>query len=145
MAQTTRKSKPTEKQPKEAEAAKKPVRAKAAAASSTGKTPTKGARTAKKPVQPKKAAKPVQKLTIFELEAPYAREVYVAGCFNNWDPLANPLQRQEAGIWRGTVSIEPGEHQYRFVVDGEWWDDPINALRRWNEYGTENCILIVEE
>lgn len=145
MAEQISKSKSTSKQPKKTSTAKKPVRAKTASVSSAGKASVKKARPASKPAKSKQAQKPVQKLTVFELEAPHAQTVCVVGCFNDWDPLANPLQRLEGGTWSGTVSIEPGEHQYRFVVDGEWWDDPVNTLRCWNEYGTENCILIVEE
>ncbi len=84
------------------------------------------------------------KATTFKLEAPEALNVFLAGCFNGWDPLATPLVRDEEGVWMCTLDIEPGEHQYRFIVDGEWQADPLNNMRCWNEFGTENCLLIVE-
>jgi hypothetical protein len=34
--------------------------------------------------------------------------------------------------------LEPGTHHYRFLVDGEWRDDPECALRTQNPYGGEN-------
>jgi hypothetical protein len=83
-------------------------------------------------------------LMTFRLNAPQAIEVCVAGCFNGWRPQASPLKRNQEGVWTCTMSIEPGEHQYRFIVDGEWRDDPLNSSRCWNEFGTENCMLIVE-
>jgi hypothetical protein len=163
VAERTKKSKPAEK-PVQTGTARKvapskpaptPSAAKVPAAAKVQAAPAKKApaakkaapkpRPAKKVAQSRTAPKPVQKLITFELEAPQAREVFVAGCFNDWDPSANPLERLQEGIWSGTVSIEPGEHQYRFIVDGEWRDDPVNTLRCWNEYGTENCILIIEE
>ena len=79
------------------------------------------------------------------LEAPHAVKVFIAGSFNEWDPMANPLKRDEEGTWICTLALEPGEHEYRFVVDEAWWDDPVNMLRRWNEFGTQNCVLIIED
>jgi 1,4-alpha-glucan branching enzyme len=84
------------------------------------------------------------KLVNFRLEAPQAREVFVAGCFNGWDPMMTPLERNREGVWTCALGVTPGEYQYRFVVDGEWCDDPLNSKRCWNEFGTENSVLIIE-
>lgn len=80
----------------------------------------------------------------FSFKAPRASNVFLAGCFNNWDPHATPLHRHDDGTWTCSISIEPGEHQYRFFVDGEWQSDPLNTHRRCNEFGTENCVLMVD-
>ena len=79
------------------------------------------------------------------LEAPQASQVFIVGCFNEWDLTTNPLERDEEGTWSCTLVLEPGEHEYRFIVDGVWWDDPANVMRRRNEFGTQNCILIVQD
>jgi len=103
------------------------------------------AKTQKKPATQKNRTVSGQSLeTTFRLVAPQAAQVFVAGCFNEWDPTANRLEQDKEGTWSCTLAIEPGEHEYRFVVDGVWWDDPTNISRRWNEFGTENCVLIVE-
>ena len=81
--------------------------------------------------------------TTFRLEAPHAARVCVAGCFNDWNPTANPLERDEEGIWKCTLFLEAGEHEYRFIVDDVWCDDPLNLTRRKTEFGCENCVLIV--
>ncbi|MXW77650.1 MAG: hypothetical protein F4Z57_01385, partial [Gemmatimonadetes bacterium] len=39
------------------------------------------------------------------------------------------------------VTLPLGKHEYRFVVDGEWRDDPQCEERRPNSFGTTNCIL----
>jgi 1,4-alpha-glucan branching enzyme len=112
----------------------------------TGKTTgTKAAKTktVKKASGVKAAQKSAKKKATFKLQAPEANEVFVAGCFNEWDPAANPLERDEEGVWSCTLVIEPGEHEYRFVVDGVWWDDPVNMMRRENDLGCENCIIVV--
>ena len=83
--------------------------------------------------------------TTFRLEAPQASQVLIVGCFNDWDLTANPLEQDAEGTWSCTLVLEPGEHEYRFIVDEVWWNDPANMLLRWNEFGTQNCILIVQD
>ena len=109
------------------------------------KSGTAGTKTAAKPAAKKPAVKAASKKSkaAFKLDAPYATRVYVAGCFNGWDATANPLDRDDDGLWSCTLSMEPGKHEYRFVVDGVWCDDPVNSMRCCNELGTENCLIIV--
>jgi len=68
----------------------------------------------------KRTAKPVQ----FMLLAPQAKEVYLMGDFNNWDPHSIPMQRQPDGGWRVEVTLPHGHHRYLFVVDGQPMLDP---------------------
>ncbi|MBM3308435.1 MAG: glycogen-binding domain-containing protein [Candidatus Eisenbacteria bacterium] len=80
----------------------------------------------------------------FELAAPDAREVSVAGTFNAWDPLANPLAKGEGGVFRATLDIRPGSHEYKFVVDGTWVEDPANPETVPDPYGGKNSVLTVK-
>ncbi|HVN22856.1 MAG TPA: isoamylase early set domain-containing protein [Syntrophorhabdales bacterium] len=96
-----------------------------------------------KPAVKKAGAKPAKKKTTFTLKAPEAQQVFIAGCFNDWDPVADALMPTGEGTWTCTLLLEPGEHEYRFVVDGVWWDDPMALERRPNDYGCENCIIVV--
>jgi hypothetical protein len=41
------------------------------------------------------------------------------------------------------VALPPGNHQYRFRVDGEWRDDPAAAVRVPNPFGGENAVRVV--
>jgi 1,4-alpha-glucan branching enzyme len=68
----------------------------------------------------KKMFKPIN----FVCVAPAARRVYLTGDFNQWDPEANPMQRQPDGAWLLQVPLHHGHHQYRFVVDGRAVLDP---------------------
>jgi len=79
----------------------------------------------------------------FQLEAPQAEQVCVVGSFNEWDPNATILGYDEDGRWGCVLALEPGEYEYRFIVDGQWCDDPANMERRPNGFGTENCVLII--
>jgi len=91
------------------------------------------------------AAEPGTVLVRFELVAPDAREVSLAGSFNNWNPEGMQLTRSGAtGLWTGTVALEPGEHQYLFVIDGaRWIPDPSAHAQVDDGFGQENSVIIV--
>lgn len=42
-----------------------------------------------------------------------------------------------------TVGLSPGTYRYRFLVDGEWRDDPECTLRVPNPFGTEDAVQAV--
>ncbi|SHH56867.1 isoamylase early set domain-containing protein [Thermosipho atlanticus] len=53
-----------------------------------------------------------------------AEQVYLAGNFNNWSPTSLPMKNVN-GIWMISLELQPGEYQYKFVVNGEQWiEDP---------------------
>jgi 1,4-alpha-glucan branching enzyme len=133
---------------------KKTEKAGKTAAAAKGKTKTAEAKIPAAPSKPgreikerasKAPSRAAGKISSFTLYEPQATEVFVAGCFNDWNPSATPLEKGEAGTWSCTIDLEPGRHEYRFVADGEWRDDPLNVMRCSNEFGTENCVVIVEE
>ena len=80
----------------------------------------------------------------FELLAPDAQKVYLAGNFNNWDTRANPMKKGKKGTWKITVSLKPGRYEYRFLKDGDWENDPACCDCVPNEFGSQNCVRIVE-
>ena len=80
----------------------------------------------------------------FEFLAPDAHEVSLAGDFNNWDALANPMKRDKKGLWKTSIALAPGSYQYRFLVDGHWKNDPVCSDCVPNEFGSMNCIRKVE-
>ena len=51
------------------------------------------------------------------------RSLAVAGDFNHWNrQTAIPLNDHDGdGIWQATVSLEPGWHEYRFLLNGSRW------------------------
>ncbi len=85
---------------------------------------------------------PDQKSICLGLYAPDAQAVFVAGSFNGWQPSAMPLQKQDGGRWVVELVIEPGRHEYRFVVDGQWTDDPLSSAYVSNPFGGLNCVLV---
>jgi len=88
--------------------------------------------------------KSAEKKVQFEYCAPDAREVFLAGDFNNWDTYTSPLKKDRKGIWKANLSLMPGRYEYRFFSDGNWENDPSCSCCVPNEFGSENCVKIVE-
>jgi 1,4-alpha-glucan branching enzyme len=80
----------------------------------------------------------------FEYFNPVAREVLVAGSFNDWQPRATPMGKQRGGKWSTELLLKPGRYEYRLVVDGQWQDDPMAARFVANPFGGLNCVVEVK-
>lgn len=89
-----------------------------------------------------KAASTKQKVT-FSFVAPDAQSVQVAGDFTAWNSGPVALKKQKDGVWKKVVSLEPGRYEYRYLVDGQWQDDPNCPTRVPNTFGSENCVCVV--
>lgn len=87
----------------------------------------------KKVVSPRSPRRPSSKqLVPFEYFDPSATVVALVGDFNRWDVKARPLKRDAGGLWKASVRLEPGTYQYKFVINGERWEeDPLNLHRAY--------------
>ena len=104
---------------------------------------------AKAGVEPKaKVAKEVKAKTQrvnFSVRAKEGSKVFLAGSFNDWDPTAKQmLDKKGDGLFVATVNLEPGAHQYKFVIDGIWCADPECTDWVHNDHGTLNSVKNVE-
>ncbi|MGZ3756446.1 MAG: hypothetical protein ACXVAY_16475 [Mucilaginibacter sp.] len=69
--------------------------------------------------------------TIFRLGGyENARQVFVAGSFNNWTPGELSMQKT-GGVWNLSLTLPAGNYEYRFIVDGHWITDPTNQHLAW--------------
>lgn len=73
---------------------------------------------------------------------PTAKGVFVAGDFNGWDAQAGRMSKRN-GLFVKRVRLLPGEYQYKFLVDGEWFADPSAEAQAPNEFGTTNSVVRV--
>jgi 1,4-alpha-glucan branching enzyme len=96
----------------------------------------------KKMVKPAKSNIQRKRVTL-ALKAPHAEAVYLMGDFNQWDEKVHPMKQEKDGTWKKTILVEPGKYEYRFLVDGEWRNDPSNDQICPNCFGTVNNILDV--
>jgi hypothetical protein len=51
---------------------------------------------------------------------PIAREVRIAGSFNEWRPGATWMTHLDDGLWVKDLVLPPRKHRFCFVVDGFW-------------------------
>jgi 1,4-alpha-glucan branching enzyme len=90
------------------------------------------------------AGKDKTKKIQFEFLAPDAQKVYLAGDFNDWDTRTHLMKKDKKGIWKATLPLRPGRYEYRFLKDGSWENDPACAGCVPNDFGSKNCVKIVE-
>ncbi len=79
----------------------------------------------------------------FRFTAPTALTVQLVGDFTGWSEAPVALTKGKDGVWRTSVHLEPGKHRYRFLVDGDWRDDPECTVRVPNPFGSENSVRVV--
>lgn len=79
----------------------------------------------------------------FSITALDATSVMLVGDFTHWQDKPINLVKREGGRWTVSVNLPPGTYHYRFLVDGQWRDDPENTLRVTNPFGGENSVRTV--
>ena len=94
----------------------------------------------------------------FVILAPHAKEVHLAGDFNDWDPRSLSLKRVNDGIWEAEIRVTPGSYRYKFFIDNRWvahvpgcvqigevcvQDIPAAELIP-NPFGSADCLLMVK-
>ena len=80
----------------------------------------------------------------FTVETAPGREVMISGSFNDWRTDRRMEDKKGAGVYTCRLLLEPGEYQYKFIIDGEWRLDDANPNFTPNEFGSLNSLLIVE-
>src|SRR5712692_9961941 len=90
------------------------------------------------------SALPESLLVRFVLYAPGAKQVGLAGTFNQWNQSATPLVRASSdGVWTVTLTLPAGQHQYGFVVDGRRWVTDPAAPAVDDGFGRRNSVIAV--
>ena len=79
----------------------------------------------------------------FKLEATEAREAILVGDFNSWDLKKHKMKKDNKGRWTKIITLSPGKYEYKYLVDGQWQNDPENDQMVPNSYSTLNNILTV--
>jgi chromosome partitioning protein len=82
---------------------------------------------------------------LITIQMPGAKDVRVAGDFNEWIPDRKVFSiRDENGLWKKVLRLSPGNYEYRIVVDGQWQEHPENPNIVENGCGGYNSLLTVE-
>lgn len=79
---------------------------------------------------------------LFQFLAPQAKQVLVAGDFNQW--MGEPLiARNGDGLWQRVVPLRKGRYRYKFLIDGEWEFDPEAPSQKENSNGKRDSYIEV--
>ena len=79
--------------------------------------------------------------------APAVQSVAVAGSFNGWSTSALPMARQPDGRWTARLRLPPGQHEYKYRINGTWpadmcddrtWGD--GARQQWVDPQALGCV-----
>jgi cellulose biosynthesis protein BcsQ len=81
---------------------------------------------------------------VFSFDAPGAHSVHLAGDFNGWE-IGGCEMQPWGRHWKSVVKLDPGRYRYRYVVDGEWQNDPLNADVEPAPFGGYNSVVVVQE
>ncbi len=87
-------------------------------------------------------SKPICKVT-FSVPAENAKEVTVAGTFNEWNTKTTALKKLKNGTFKGTLDLEKdNSYEFRYVVDGNFVNDDQADAYAWNDFASaENGVL----
>lgn len=72
-----------------------------------------------------------------------AKQVMLAGSFNNWNPFELKMKRTESG-WYLDIPLVGGKHLYKFIIDGNWITDPANRRVENDLEGNKNSVLFLQ-
>jgi hypothetical protein len=111
---------------------------------------------AKRAAARKKETVPQRKLE-FHFSGIEAREVFLCGDFNSWDPRSFPLEKNQEGEWEGVVPLAPGRYEFKTVADGAWIENGFCEVRVegtdftlslptesvFNPFGTRNLVVTI--
>jgi AMP-activated protein kinase-like protein len=79
----------------------------------------------------------------FRLQSSDATDVRLAGSFTHWQPQYQ-LHETAPGLWTVTLPLEPGVHDYAFIIDGQRWvTDPYAAAVQDGFGGSNSRITLV--
>jgi hypothetical protein len=69
----------------------------------------------------------------------------IVGDFNGWTPDADALVQTDTGAWAVTLWLPPGRHRFRYVLDGDRWENDWDADGyEANDFGGTDSIVDVQ-
>ena len=83
----------------------------------------------------------------FTLYRDGAETPHLMGSWDGWQRPGVPMVRQseETPTWHTEVELPPGEHQFRYRVGDDWFNDPSADRTVENGMGGKNSVVVVED
>ncbi len=80
----------------------------------------------------------------FSYKSPSAKSVYLVGDFNNWNPEADRMEKDQYGLWYIVKKLKPKKYGYQYIVDRKWILDPVNPFTVYDNSGAANSFFEVK-
>ncbi len=78
----------------------------------------------------------------FTFYRPKAKDVFVAGDFNDWRNGELAMTRDENGHWTADLRLPAGEYRFRYCADGEWFTDYAAFGVEPGRFGMDSVIWV---
>lgn len=78
----------------------------------------------------------------FSFYRPNAKQVHLAGDFNNWRHGELPMSRTDDGYWQARIRVNPGEFKFRYCADGAWFADYAAFGVEPGQFGMDSILRI---
>jgi len=80
-------------------------------------------------------------LFMFRISGSGAKEAYVSGTFSNWEKIPMLVRTEED--FMTVLELPEGEHQFRYLVDGNWTtDSDLPSVD--NGLGSRNNVIFIQ-
>ncbi|MEN9868255.1 MAG: hypothetical protein RL748_3845 [Pseudomonadota bacterium] len=79
----------------------------------------------------------------FQLHAPAAQSVSLIGEMTDWKLSPMPMERSADGVWHTTLRLRQGQWCYKFMVDGQFIEDPANPLKADDGWGGYHSYILI--
>lgn len=85
----------------------------------------------------------IRDYVVFQVVCPEASALFLAGDFNDWSVVANPMQQVEPGIWQTQLRLPPGRHHFRYyaVIHSRYTPSEPWGMHRW----LDDCDILQVE
>lgn len=81
-------------------------------------------------------------IATFNVYAPDAQTVHIAGNFTNWAESPMRMHRRDGGWWSIVLRFPRGNYEYKYIIDGEnWITDPMNPQTVSDDEGNINSVI----
>ncbi len=82
--------------------------------------------------------------TVFRVFEPGVQRVEIRGSFTDWHSRPIEMRSCGGGWWEAELTIEPGDHEFQYLVDGNRWTTDYAASGvRLTRMGTWVSLLYV--
>ena len=83
----------------------------------------------------------------FEIESNGTAAPHLMGSWDGWHRPGIPMfpEPGETATWKTEVALPPGEHQFRYRIGDDWFNDPTADRTVENGMGGKNSVVVVEE